>query len=445
MARATLSELEGYLAANPQTRHIDGIVFDSNGIPFGKRVPLDDAKKLFTDGIRLSPANLVYDGRGQGRAVGGIGVTDGDPDAAAYPVSGTLVPVPWIESGGAQVLLGLEDGDRGGPLWFDPRAILIGVLDKFAALGLTPVVACEYEFYLIDKRGEADEMVPARTPRTGAERLADGCLWIEKMDDFSDVLTAIEDGCRAQGLPVGATTAEYSSTQFEINLNHKPDALRAADDALMMRRAVRGIARAKGMDATFMAKPFLNGAGSGLHVHVSVADKEGNIFDERRVEGTEKLHSAVAGLQATASDMMLAFAPNLNSYRRYQPGVFAPMKPDWAEDDRRVSFRIPRQGGAGRRVEHRIAGADANPYLVLAGILSGILDGIERRLVPTSPGPRDDGAPPPRLWTALPAFRGSFFAERVFGPFRDIWADLREIEAEAVLEGAHPQEQAWYG
>jgi glutamine synthetase len=440
--------LRAFLTRHPDTRHIDAFVFDLNGNTFGKRYPIGDAASLFAKGMRFSPAGIVYDARGKSLGVGGFSSVDGDPDATGYAIADLLAPVPWSPTPAAQVLVDPISA-QGCSLDYDPRAALKRIVAKFAALGLTPVVAFEYEFYLIEPRCEDGVMAPARCPRTGGRRLSGGCLWTDKLDDFGNVLRRIEDACAAQAIPCGATSSEYSSTQFEINLHHIADAVRAADLALLQRRAVRGAARSLGLDATFMAKPFPGEAGSGLHVHVSLADQSGeNLFDDRRPEGDHRLRAAIGGMKASFPEFALAFAPSLNSFRRYVPGVFAPVDGAWGIDNRTVAFRTPREGGAARRIEHRIAGADANPYMVLTAVLGGILKGLQEDLDPGPPA--TDGRErardqrfPRRLWDAIDGFRRSDLAGAVFGPLRDIYADQREAEAERLVADAIEPEWRW--
>lgn len=443
-----LAAFQSFLQLHPDTRHVDAFVFDLNGNTFGKRYPVDDAQSLFSKGMRFSPAGIVYDARGKSLGVGGISSTDGDPDATGRALTDLLAPVPWSPVPAAQVLVD-PLGPDGAPLAYDPRAALKAIVGQLARKGIIPVVAFEYEFYLIEARAEDGPMSPARCPRTGGQRLSGGCLWTDKLDDFGKILEAIEDACDAQAIPCGATSAEYSTTQFEINLHHMADAVRAADLALLQRRAVRGVARRMGLDATFMAKPFPEEAGSGLHVHVSLADSSGaNLFDDRQPDGEKLLRAAIGGLKSSFAELVLPFAPSLNSFRRYVPGVFAPVDGAWGVDNRTVAFRVPREGGAARRVEHRIAGADANPYLVLTAILGGMLKGIEENL---DPGPAAvDGRErtrdprfPRRLWDAIDRFRESELAAALYGPLRDIYAAQREAEAEGLIADAIEAEWRW--
>jgi glutamine synthetase len=172
--------------------------------------------------------------------------------------------------------------------------------------------------------------------------------------------------------------------QFEVNLHHKAGALAAADDAILLKRLVRGVSRARGWDATFMAKPYERDVGSGLHIHVSLADEHGRNVFAHEASGEATLRAAIAGLQKLLPETLAFFAPNRNSFRRFG-GDFAPANRKWGEDNRTVAFRVPTDKGAGRRIEHRVAGADANPYLALAAILAAMHHGIRAKLQPDTP------------------------------------------------------------
>ncbi len=162
--------------------------------------------------------------------------------------------------------------------------------------------------------------------------------------------------------------------------------MKAADDAWLFKTLVRGMARKHGMAATFMAKPFADDAGNGMHVHFSVVDEDGrNIFDDGGPDGTPELHHAVAGCLEAMADSTLIFAPHANSYARMVPGAHAPTGISWAHENRTAAIRIPGGAPAARRIEHRVAGGDINPYLMLAVVLGAALVGIEDGHMPPAP------------------------------------------------------------
>ena len=202
-------------------------------------------------------------------------------------------------------------------------------------------------------------------------------------------LRALWAATDAQGLPVEGVSSEASPGQLELTLHHRANALQAADDAVAFKRAAKGVARTLGCEATFMAKPFQDTAGSGMHIHMSMMTLEGaNIFQSDAAEGTPALSHAIGGMAATMDQAMAVLAPNANSYRRYVARSYAPTAPIWGVNNRTVSLRIPVGSAASRRVEHRVAGADANPYLALAVVLAGAHHGLTHRI---DPGPATTG------------------------------------------------------
>lgn len=444
-------ELASYLAQHPGTRFVDALLFDLCGTAIGKRLPVRDAAKLWSSGAAFCAGITTLDALGACWDVNGIGFSDGDPDATSYPLPGTLVPVPWQE-GVAQVQIAPAAPEGSDGWWFDPRRILERVVARFSELKLTPVVACELEFYLVDPtRDESGRIHPARPARAGRAPEAPRVLAFDKLDEFGAILAEIDAACQAQGVPAGAATAEYGGAQFEVNLDHLADPVRACDHALMLRRIVKGVAQKHGLDATFLSKPFTDQSGSGLHIHMSLADADGrNIFDERNPQGDRMLGHAIAGLQATSADAMAIFAPNLNAYRRFGPNLFVPVNTSWGFNNRSVAFRVPMGGGQARRIEHRFAGADANPYLVMAAMLAGVHHGLVNGLEATAPstgnaGEEVDPDLPMRLWTALDRIEGSVILADYFGPrYPTAYAAIKRSELDAFLADVLPREYDWY-
>ncbi|MFG1489662.1 glutamine synthetase, partial [Oceanospirillum sp. HFRX-1_2] len=196
----------------------------------------------------------------------------------------------------------------------------------------------------------------------------------------------VRSACVEQGIPADTIISELGPGQFEINLMHVADPALAGDHATLFKRLVKGVARKHDFGATFMAKPYADKSGNGFHVHFSLIDKDGNnVFDDGTDAGSDLLRHAIAGLMETMADSMLIFAPHLNSYRRFAAGAHAPTFASWGYENRTVALRVPESEPVARRIEHRVSGADANPYLVLASVLAGALYGIENKLQPPSP------------------------------------------------------------
>jgi glutamine synthetase len=270
------------------------------------------------------------------------------------------------------------------------------------------------------------------------------------MDDLEakDAFFATLDGfAEAQGLPAKGAVAEYAPGQFEVNLGHVSPALTAADHAFMLKRAVKAAARAHDLSATFMAKPFADQAANGLHVHVSLLDADGH---NRFAADEAALHQALGGLQATMAEAMLIFAPTANSYRRLRPRSYAPLAPSWGYNNRTVALRIPDGPLSARRIEHRVAGADANPYLLMAVLLAGIHQGITRQIEPPPPviGNAYQQYPPslPTDWRdALDLFRESAFtAEYLGADFVRTYVANKLHERDSFNRKVTPLEYAWY-
>ncbi|HEX5693315.1 MAG TPA: glutamine synthetase family protein, partial [Arenimonas sp.] len=368
------SEDAATLAQLQDCELVDLLLPDMNGLLRGKRITRDALEKVYRDGVCLPMSLIATDITGNTVEETGLGYDIGDEDRLCRPVPGSLRPVPWQERPSAQLLLQMEDG-HGGLFAASPREVLRRVLDGFRELGLTPVVAVELEFYLLDAALDAQGRPQvARNPATGERNHSTQVYYIQDLDDHRGFTDEVSAACRAQGIPADTAVAEYAPGQFEINLKHRNDALQACDDALMLKRVVKAVAARRGLMASFMAKPFVGQAGSGAHVHVSLLDTQGrNLFAGTPQAPADALRHAVGGLQASARDNLLLFAPHANSYRRFVANAFVPLNDSWGFNNRTVAMRVPHGEPVNTRIEHRIAGADANPYLVAAAVLAGML------------------------------------------------------------------------
>lgn len=410
---------------------VEVLLPDTSGILRGKWLPGSALEKIQKDGVAMPLSMFGLDVWGREVEETGIHIATGDKDGLCRPVPGTLKPVPWSPQTALQVLLSMYLPD-GRPWMLDPRHILRSALDRFTARGLKPIVAFELEFYLLKPSA-----VPGEAPLTVYHRASgpvrQNMYSISDLDDFSAVIQEMREAAKIQGLPADSVISEAAPGQFEINLNHRDDAMAAADDAVLLRRMIRGVARKHGLQASFMPKPYLDSAGSGMHVHASVLDRDGaNVFLGEG--GPERLRHAVGGLLTHMSDTALMFVSSYNGFRRLMPGSYAPVSLTWGYDNRSVAVRIPHGKPAATRVEHRIAGADANPYLVLAAILAAMEEGIDQRLPapePISGNAYDLGAPrlSGSMREAVQRMRTSQFAIRNFGEnFTRIYTIMKEME-----------------
>ncbi len=380
----TMSEVDAFLERYPETKYFDILNYDLCGIMRGKRVDVDQLRKLYKSGVQFPSSVVLLDVTGESADPDGRGFSDGDPDADLRPIPGTLTTVPWQDGSIAQVLTSYYETD-GTPTIDDPRHVLRNVLARFADMGLKPVVACELEFYLIDpERGPGGGPVPPTMPKSGRRTTVGQVYSMAEIDEFSDFMRDVADACTVQGIPAGPASAEYASGQFEVNLNHTDDPIAACDHSAMLQRVIRGVAIKHGFEATFMAKPLVDSTGNGLHIHCSLVDGDGNnVFDNGGDEhGSDMLRHAIGGMLASMAEGMAFFAPNVNSYRRFLPDSFVPTCRAWSYNNRSTALRVPGGDAAARRFEHRIAGADANPYLTMAAVLSGVLHGITNKIEP---------------------------------------------------------------
>ena len=444
------SEDAATLAQLQDCEQVDLLLPDMNGLLRGKRVTRDALEKVYRDGVCLPMSLIATDITGNTVEETGLGYDIGDEDRLCRPVPGSLRPVPWQERPSAQLLLQMEDG-RGGLFAANPREVLRRVLDGFRALGLTPVVAVELEFYLLDAALDAQGRPQvARNPATGERNQSTQVYYIQDLDDYRAFTDEVSAACRAQGIPADTAVAEYAPGQFEINLKHRADAMQACDDALMLKRVIKAVAARRGLMASFMAKPFAEQAGSGMHIHVSLLDDQGqNLFACTPDAPADSLRHAIAGLQRASRDCMLMFAPHANSYRRFVLNAFVPLNDAWGFNNRTVAMRVPHSDPANLRIEHRIAGADANPYLVSAAVLAGILQGLRDKGDPGPPtvgNAYEQGEHRELFWgDTLRDFLASDFVASHFGEtFRHIYGQQKLKELRSFHREVTTLEVDWY-
>ncbi|PKP84420.1 MAG: glutamine synthetase [Alphaproteobacteria bacterium HGW-Alphaproteobacteria-2] len=374
---------KAWLDAHPEIRTLRIAVSDVNGQPRGKRVPVETAHKALDDGARMPLSALNVDVWGDDIEDSPLVFATGDADGVLRPTERGFVPMPWLGAPSALLHMWMFE-ENGRPFAGDPRQALARVLERYKAHGWRPVVATELEFYLVDDGSERPE--PPINPYSGRQMQSRDVLSLNGLDIFDAYFTELYDACEQMDIPADSAISESGLGQFEVNLLHTDDAMKAADDAWLFKIAVKGLARKHEMAATFMAKPYEQHSGNGFHMHFSVIDETGaNVFDDGTAQGSAVLHHAVAGCLAAMQDSALIFAPHMNSYRRVMPGAHAPTGVCWAYENRTAAIRIPGGDPRARRIEHRVAGGDTNPYLVLAAVLGAALDGIEAGAEPPAP------------------------------------------------------------
>ena len=360
---------------------VEALITDCNGIARGKWLPVQKLDAIEKQGLKLPKSALGLDV--WGRDIPALAHANGDIDGYCHLVEGSLRPL-LTERGvdQAQVLLSMFDKD-GNPYMGDPRQVLQALVNRFTEKELRPCMAVELEFSLLPKP-ETSEAIGAALRDQNA---VGGNLYaLSELDYHGPLLEALRQAFDSQDLPYEGIIKESAPSQFEINVAHSDDVMLLADQVIRMQRTIRAVSARHGFVASFMSKPIDDEAGNGLHVHCSLLDENGtNVFDDGGKEGSDLLRYAVAGCLELLPASMLLFAPSFNAYRRFQPGNHAPTESAWGYDNRTTAIRIPESPSAARRLEHRVAGADANPYLVLAAVLAGIWHGIENSLSPPNP------------------------------------------------------------
>lgn len=427
-------EAKAWLERHPDMQYVDILLNDLNGVFRGKRIPVAGLAKL-EKGCYFPASVFAMDILGNTVEEAGLGQTLGEPDNLCIPVPDTLIPSASDPDHIAQLLLTMRNQD-GTPFDVEPRNVLNHLWQQLRKRGLFPVVAVELEFYLVDKKRDAEGYIqPPCAPGSEERNMQSQVFSVDNLDHFAEVLRDIDALAKLQGIPADGALAEASPGQFEINLHHTRDVLKACDAAIQLKRLVRQVAENHGMTATFMAKPYEEYAGSGMHVHISMLDAaDHNAFATDDGSDSPLLKRALAGMLDLMPASMALLAPNVNAYRRFQPDAFVPLQASWGHNNRTVALRIPCGDLENRRVEYRVAGADANPYLVMSAILAGILHGLDHQL-PLPPPVQGNGheaagiSLPIRQSDALYEFEQSRALQKWLGErFSRVWYSCKHHE-----------------
>lgn len=382
-------ELEPKAALLAGADFIEAFIIDVNGVPRGKWLQRDKAKALLGSGIAIPRSAFLLDIWGRDIVEGGVAYDTGDPDGLCVAVPHSIARMGWAEGNAVQAMLTMREAD-GSYFYLDPRGVLARVLERYAAAGLTPALGVELEFYLVDSGHTGGlKIAPRGADESGWRGWQIDAVGLGEIRDYEPILYEMMAAARAQDITLETLVSESGPGQFEVTLKYSADALRVADNATLFKRTIKHVARKHGLTATFMAKPYGQWAGSGMHVHMSVLDAKGkNIFAGTEERAAPVLYHALGGVIAAMPDTMLTLAPHANSYRRFAPGVHAPTYGDWGHDNRLAAMRVITADPPASRIEHRVAGADCNPYLAFAAFLGSALEGIENR---TGPGPETFG------------------------------------------------------
>lgn len=446
------AEAQAFIDTNPDIQSVQVVWTDICGVARGKVLRRDEVVPAWKDGRFMPISALVLDVTGQDVPETGLVFDEGDRDMLMWPVPGSLHRIPWAGEPAAQYLAAVHDLD-GTPHYADPRNALEKVVSRFQSeLRMTPVGAVELEFFLMDRASAIAGKPMAPKSLINEHRPQHyQAYYLQDTDDFAPFFKDLYDFCDIQGLPAKTLISEYAPGQMEIVLRHRSDVLRACDEAIMLKRLIKATAEKHGLAATFMAKPYSEWTGSGMHVHVSLADDAGNnLFTADDPLKNELLMHAIGGLKAAMAESMLIFAPNANSYRRFRRNSYAPVAASWGINNRTVSLRIPAGAAKACHIEHRPSGADANPYLVMAAILAGMHHGIVEKAEPGNPvvgnGYEKRAKYIPGNWfDAIDAFWRASILKEYFGKeFVDTYCTLKEVEADRFYAEPTARDFEWY-
>jgi glutamine synthetase len=381
-----MSDVERWLQEREITE-VECLVADLNGIARGKILPAAKFVRSLADGaLRLPESVFMQSVTGEYPDESLHRVTDPAlRDVRMRPDAASLRVVPWYDEPTAQVISDCYHHD-GGRVEIAPRTVLKRVLEAYAGHGWQPVVAPELEFFLTKVNQDPDYPLEPPIGRSQRPESARQSYGIEAVNEFDPIFEDVYDWCEAQAIDIDTLSHEAGAAQMEINFNHG-HALDLADQAFLFKRTLRQAALRHGMYATFMAKPMENEPGSAMHVLQSVLDASTgtNLFAAAGEEVSPLFLQHIAGLQKYLPAAMPLLAPNVNSYRRLRRYSDAPINLHWGWDNRTVGLRVPVSDDAARRVENRVAGADANPYLAIAATLACGFLGMVDQLEPTRP------------------------------------------------------------
>lgn len=387
MSPSASEEARLFLEQHPDLSSIDLLISDLNGTLRGKRVGRGLLMKVFEQGFALPRSVMGLDATGDTVPETDLGLETGDSDNLCLPIPGTLSIQPWCKDELRGQLLCTMVNPDGSAFFADPRQALARVIERFDGLGYTPGIALELEFYLFDsQRGPAGELQQPRSAGNGRRMTSTQVYAIDDLDDYDAFIRDVLESARRQGLPADTVIAENAPGQFEVNLDYGNDILAACDQAVLLKRVIKSVAKNHDYEASFMAKPYIEEPGNGLHIHLSLMDQQGdNIFAAGNAVENPNMRAAMAGLIDTAKASQGLICPNVNSFRRLAPGLCAPTSICWGFDNRSVSLRIPAGAGKATRIESRAAGADANPYLATAAMLIGVAEGLHNQMTPPPP------------------------------------------------------------
>jgi len=431
-------EVQLYLEKNPNTQHVDIILHDLNGHIRGKRIDIQMLKQLHK-GCYFPLSIYAMDLDGKVVEETGLGKYIGEPDYLCLPILGSLKPCPIQPESNAQVYLTMREQD-GTACGYEPRNILSKLLTECNEQDYFPVISAELEFYLYPSDAKADGYT-----------FASQCFDMNAPDDYQALLDEIEHIANLQGIQIVSIVSESAAGQYEINIPHSADVLKICDQVMSLKRIVKQVAKRHHLHASFLAKPDLNQAGSGMHFHVSLCNSLlNNYFSSHDLhQPSPTLLKVITGLIELMPASMAILAPNINSYRRFQIGQHVPLEANWNVNNRNVAIRLPCSDQQNQRFEYRVAGADCNPYLTVAIILTGLLYGLNHSLEIKKPShllkyPDDHIFLPHNQLDALNQFKHQSFIQKTLGKdFCELWHTLKLAEHQCIYNKMTLSEKNW--
>ena len=366
---------------------VECIVPDLNGMSRGKAMPLN---KFSPETPIFLPISIFYQTITGQDVEMDIENQWAESDMALVPDMSTAMAVPWAKTPALQIIHDLQDLD-GNPIPCAPRNVLKRVIGMYRERGWQPIVAPELEFYLTRPNVDPNEPIQPPIGRNGRSGTSLQSYSMTAIDEYGPVIDTIYEFAEAAGLHIDSVIQEDGAGQVEFNLTHG-DPLLLADQVFYFKRIIREAALKNGMFATFMAKPMRDQPGSAMHIHQSVVDINTgkNVFSAEDGSASDLFRYFIGGTQKHLREIMPFIAPNVNSYRRYvlADNSSAPTNIGWGYDNRATGLRVPNSGAQDRRLENRVVGVDANPYLAIAASLVcgylGMINGIEPSAPATS-------------------------------------------------------------
>ena len=432
-----LEEVKSYLDRYPNTNHVDVYLHDLNGHVRGKRIDIACLKKVVQESYfplsiyAMSLNGEIIEETGLGRSIG-------EPDCLCKPVPGSLQPCALKPELNAQLFLSMKD-DQNNDCPVEPRNILKKVLNSLHQQNFYPCMAAELEFYLVD----GDSACSSNTTYLNQ------CFDVNVQDRYQEVLDEIERIAILQNIHITGLVSESSSGQYEINIQHSENILKLCDQIMMLKRTIKQIAVKNGLKASFLAKPDMHKAGSGMHFHMSVFNQDHqNIFSRYNNNLlSHQLLKAISGLIVLLPSSMAVLAPNVNSFRRFKVGNHVPLEANWGVNNRNVAIRIPCSDNENQRLEYRVAGADCNPYLTVAMICIGALHGLTQSLEIPKDVSQSNNEPvflSTNQLDALALFQGNAILEKYVGKdFIELWCTVKRAEYQHIHHQITSIEQHW--